>query len=72
MKLVSYLVTNGIRSLVFCKFRSTVELVLSRVHSHLKALPNGQHLVDRVVSYRAGYSSDRRRNLEKKIFHGGG
>ena len=66
--LLSALVKRGVRTLCFCKIRKLAELVLAYTKRDLKATAG--HLVDKVKAYRAGYSKEDRRELERAFFSG--
>ncbi|MBO4547760.1 MAG: DEAD/DEAH box helicase, partial [Abditibacteriota bacterium] len=59
---------RGCRTIAFGKSRLAVELMTKKVKGELEDEPGG--LPDKVVSYRAGYTPERRRRLEQLIFSG--
>ena len=68
VKLMETFVLAGVRTLMFCTNRKSVEYVTSLVHKSLAehtARPN-----DVVRSYRSGYSPEVRREIEAQLFGG--
>ena len=61
-ELVAELVREGARTICFIKSRKAVELVARIVREQL-----GPELEDRVAPYRAGYTSQQRRELEARL-----
>lgn len=59
------LVEDGIKSLVFCNARRAAELLVRYARSRL---PDGAH--DRIDAYRAGYTAQERRSLERRFGEG--
>ncbi|MDO8585458.1 MAG: DEAD/DEAH box helicase [Armatimonadota bacterium] len=58
-----------IRSIVFTRARKTAELILRYARAQL--IEEGSpHLADRIMSYRAGYRPEERREIEQRLFHG--
>ncbi|MBP5273414.1 MAG: DEAD/DEAH box helicase [Abditibacteriota bacterium] len=67
-RIASSLVKNGLRTIVFGRSRLAVELMTKKVKKELEAvLPDAG---GKIVSYRAGYTPERRRKLERQIFSG--
>src|SRR3954452_25228789 len=64
-ELVAELVREGARTICFIKSRKAVELVARLVRDEL-----GPELGDRVAPYRAGYTSQQRRELEARLTSG--
>ena len=64
-ELVAELVREGARTICFIKSRKAVELVARIVREQL-----GPELEDRVAPYRAGYTSQQRRDLEARLTSG--
>ena len=64
-ELVAELVREGARTICFIKSRKAVELVARIVREQL-----GPELEDRVAPYRAGYTSQQRRELEARLTSG--
>jgi len=71
VELFSRLLRRGIRSLVFVRARVTAEIVLRYVRNLLKETSTGEErLADKVMSYRAGYLPEERREIERRLFTG--
>jgi DEAD/DEAH box helicase domain-containing protein len=62
------LVTNGSRTICFIKSRKAVELVSKIVADRLR--DEAPELADRVAPYRAGYTPQQRRELERRLTNG--
>lgn len=67
-RVVSELATTGLRTLAFCRSRLGVELVLKMTREQLQKNPEVDDLM--VESYRAGYTPEERRQIEKDLFSG--
>lgn len=63
------LISQGIRTIVFCKIRRTCELMFKQVKDDL-ALEHRKDLSTRVRSYRAGYTATERRAIEQEMHSG--
>ncbi len=61
--LVTSLAQRGIKTMVFCRARSTTETVLRMVRKRL-----GSPAAERVESYRGGYTAEQRRSIEQRFF----
>ncbi|MCU0315621.1 MAG: DEAD/DEAH box helicase [Fimbriimonadaceae bacterium] len=59
--------TRGYRSLVFCRSRTSVELVLRQARDILKKMGEDEKVID---SYRGGYKAAERRSIESAMFKG--
>lgn len=68
-KIFRHLVERGVRTIVFTKVRRTCEIVLSQIRKDL-LLEGRQDVVDRVMSYRSGYSAEDRRKIEQDMWNG--
>ncbi|KAL3922495.1 MAG: hypothetical protein SGILL_002172, partial [Bacillariaceae sp.] len=68
--LLARAVTQGVRCIAFCKTRSLVEWVYERCITVLKQSPKTSVLLDKVDSYRGGYTKSKRRDIEEKLFNG--
>lgn len=68
--LLAQSLVNGVRCIAFCRTRNLVEWVYERAISTLKSHQSTAHLVDRLESYRGGYSKQERREIEGKLFRG--
>ena len=66
--LLSAMVKRGVRTLVFCKIRKLTELVLLYAKQDLGRSAPG--LASKVKAYRAGYTKEDRRELERALFDG--
>ncbi|GJP39287.1 hypothetical protein CLOM_g23675 [Closterium sp. NIES-68] len=66
--LLAEMVQHDTRCLAFCKTRKLSELVLTYTKEVLKE--RAPHLVDTVLAYRAGYTAQDRRHIERELFHG--
>jgi DEAD/DEAH box helicase domain-containing protein len=62
------LVTQGVRNITFTKARKSAELILRYAKNTLER--RAPELAERVMSYRAGYTADERRNIEQGLFSG--
>lgn len=62
------LISSDVRTLVFTKARKTAELILRYARTRLSDA--GSELADRVMSYRAGYRPEERREIERRLFSG--
>ncbi|TPX30387.1 hypothetical protein SmJEL517_g06039 [Synchytrium microbalum] len=67
-RLLVYLMLRGVRTIAFCKARRPAELVLKEVRSTLNQM--SPDLVDKVMGYRAGYTPQDRRSIERALFGG--
>lgn len=71
VELFARLIRRHIRSIVFVRARVTAEIVLRYVRNLLKdASADGERLSDKVMSYRAGYLPEERREIERRLFAG--
>ncbi len=66
--LFTKLVKSHVRTIVFTKARKTAELILR--YSRQKLTESDSPEVDRIMSYRAGYRPDERREIERRLFTG--
>ena len=71
VSILTKFIMNGVRFIAFCKNRFMIEHVLKNCIEKLKST-NGKDkmLENKIVSYRAGYSAEDRRALERRIFNG--
>ncbi|MCH8275357.1 MAG: DEAD/DEAH box helicase [Armatimonadetes bacterium] len=67
-RIVESLARGGARTLAFSRSRVGAELVLSYTRGYLQEGAPG--LADRIESYRAGYTPEDRRRIEKRLFSG--
>lgn len=70
-RLLIHLVRHGIRTIAFCKFRRTCELVMKTVLTILQEQGDDTGLSNQIMSYRGGYSQADRRKIEHEMFSGG-
>ncbi|CAI6004397.1 unnamed protein product [Closterium sp. NIES-65] len=66
--LLAEMVQHDLRCLAFCKTRKLSELVLTYTKEVLRE--RAPHLVNTVLAYRAGYTAQDRRHIERELFHG--
>ena len=67
--LLAELVTQGARTIVFMKSRKAVELMAKFTQNALEDLGHPE-LAKRIAPYRAGYTPQQRRELERKLVEG--
>lgn len=60
-------VTHGVRTMVFCRSRNSVELVLKSARQELEKTHGNPAWVD---AYRGGYTPKERREIESRLFGG--
>lgn len=63
--LFSMLILNGLQTLCFTKTKYRAEKTISMVESYLKK--NNPEIISKIAPYRAGYTSEERKNLEKGL-----
>lgn len=63
-------IKNNVRCIAFCKTRNLVEWVYDKCVAELRRDSATLHLVQKVESYRGGYSREARRGIERKLFCG--
>lgn len=68
-KIFRHLVERGVRTIVFCKVRRTCEIVISQIRNDL-LLEHRHDVVEKVMSYRSGYSPEDRRKIEQDMWSG--
>jgi DEAD/DEAH box helicase domain-containing protein len=68
-ELLAALVAEGVRTICFVRSRKAVELVSRMARSRLDELGAGQ-LASRITPYRAGYTSEQRREIERRLSAG--
>lgn len=69
VSIVAKFLSSGVRFICFCKNRNMIELILKQSVERLRSCRK-EALIDKIVSYRAGYSPEDRRSLEQRIFNG--
>ncbi|KAI8998791.1 DEAD/H helicase [Trametes punicea] len=68
-KLMRFLMARGVRVILFCKIRKSCELAMKTLRQELTA--DGRlDILERVMSYRGGYSQEDRRRIEREAFSG--
>ncbi|KAI0831138.1 DEAD/H helicase [Trametes gibbosa] len=68
-RLMRFLMTRGVRVILFCKIRKSCELAMKTLRQELTA--DGRlDILERVMSYRGGYSQEDRRRIEREAFSG--
>ena len=67
--LLASLVSEGARTIVFMKSRKAVELIARFAQLALEDMGRGE-LADRIAPYRAGYTAQQRRELERRLVAG--
>jgi DEAD/DEAH box helicase domain-containing protein len=68
-ELLARLVAGGVRTICFVRSRKAVELVSRMAQAELENLGAGE-LASRVTPYRAGYTSEQRREIERRLAAG--
>ena len=68
-KVFVHLVERGVRTILFAKVRRTCEIVIRQVRNDL-LLADRHDIIDKVMSYRSGYSPQERRKIEQDMFKG--
>jgi DEAD/DEAH box helicase domain-containing protein len=64
------LVQGGVRTIAFTRARKTAELLLTYSRRALESTIASGHLVNKIISYRAGYTPAQRRDIERRLFNG--
>ncbi|KAI0637127.1 DEAD/H helicase [Trametes polyzona] len=68
-RLMRFLMARGVRVILFCKIRKSCELAMKALRQELTA--DGRiDILERVMSYRGGYSQEDRRRIEREAFSG--
>ncbi|KAI0747965.1 P-loop containing nucleoside triphosphate hydrolase protein [Daedaleopsis nitida] len=68
-RLMRFLMERGVRVILFCKIRKSCELAMKALRQELSA--DGRlDILERVMSYRGGYSQEDRRRIEREAFSG--
>ena len=68
--LFTALVSEGVRTIAFARARKQAELLLTYARRGLEGNAKTAHLTDKVISYRAGYTAEQRREIERGLFSG--
>ena len=64
-RLLSAMITNGLRTIAFVRTRAVAERLYDATRERLDARLRGQ-----LACYRAGYTVDERREIERRLFGG--
>jgi DEAD/DEAH box helicase domain-containing protein len=67
--LFTTLVSGGVRTIAFTRARKQAELLLNYARRNFEGTSNPK-LAEKVVSYRAGYTPEQRRDIERRLFKG--
>ncbi|KAI0709033.1 P-loop containing nucleoside triphosphate hydrolase protein [Earliella scabrosa] len=68
-RLMRFLMVRGVRVILFCKIRKSCELAMKALRQELST--DGRlDILERVMSYRGGYSQEDRRRIEREAFSG--
>jgi DEAD/DEAH box helicase domain-containing protein len=67
-RLLAIAVASGVRCIAFAKTRCLVEWIYDKCIHLLKQEDATSHLVNRIDSYRGGYTADVRRRIEEQLF----
>ncbi|PWN19859.1 P-loop containing nucleoside triphosphate hydrolase protein, partial [Microstroma glucosiphilum] len=68
-KIFRHLVERGVRTIIFTKVRRTCEIVIAQIRKDL-LIEHRHDIVDKVMSYRSGYSPEDRRQIEQDMWKG--
>lgn len=68
-KLFCQLILRGVRVIAFCRIRKQCEALLSAIKTELQNLERPE-VINRVMSYRGGYTPQDRRQIEREMFDG--
>jgi len=68
-KLFVFLMSRGVRTIVFCKVRKMCDVLLRAIRAELRQ-QGLDDLVVKVMSYRGGYVAQERRKIEHAMFSG--
>lgn len=67
--ILEYLLENKIRTIAFCKARKSCELLMKQLRENLQQKQR-KDIMDKVMSYRGGYTAETRRKIENQMFNG--
>ncbi|KAI9033706.1 P-loop containing nucleoside triphosphate hydrolase protein [Phycomyces nitens] len=65
--ILQYLLSRNMRTIIFCKTRKTCELLMRQMREKLSQEPDR---LNRLMSYRGGYTPQDRRRIEHRLFDG--
>ena len=68
--LFTTLVGDGVRTIAFTRARKQAELLLTYARRAFESTATQAHLAEKIVSYRAGYTAEQRRTIERGLFDG--
>lgn len=68
-QIICKLMERGVRTIAFCKYRRSCELLMKAVREVLEQ-GNSYALSSKVMSYRGGYAPEDRRKIERDLFDG--
>ena len=68
--LFTALVSEGVRTIVFARARKQAELLLTYARRAFESTSTQAGFVDKIISYRAGYTPLQRREIERRLFSG--
>ncbi|MBC8102187.1 MAG: DEAD/DEAH box helicase [Cytophagales bacterium] len=68
--LFTTLVGEGVRTIAFTRARKTAELLLTYARRAFESTGTQAGLVKKIISYRAGYTAEQRRDIERRLFNG--
>ncbi|MGC4045658.1 MAG: DEAD/DEAH box helicase [Armatimonas sp.] len=68
--LFTTLVGEGVRTIAFARARKQAELLLAYARRSFESTTTKASLKDKVISYRAGYTAEQRREIERRLFEG--
>lgn len=65
------LVSEGVRTIAFCKVRRTCEMLMRMIRAEVESNPRyDNELMSKIMAYRGGYSIEDRRRIEGEMFSG--
>lgn len=67
--ILEYLLENNIRTIAFCKVRKSCELLMKELRENLQRKQR-KDIMNKVMSYRGGYTAESRRKIESQMFNG--
>jgi DEAD/DEAH box helicase domain-containing protein len=68
--LFTTLVGEGVRTIAFTRARKTAELLLTYARRAFESTGTQAGLAQKIISYRAGYTAEQRREIERRLFNG--
>ncbi|KAF1797843.1 P-loop containing nucleoside triphosphate hydrolase protein [Mucor lusitanicus] len=67
--ILEYLLENNVRTIAFCKVRKSCELLMKQLRENLQRKQR-KDIMNKVMSYRGGYTAENRRKIESQMFSG--